>query len=169
MSLLTTPRVISDISRLEHYQHSRYRVYPQDVGATITLAADEAANTFGGWTEIVPINTVGFAYDVRGLVIEAFNAATTLFVQLGFSIAAVTEPTTAQIMGERRLLLTTPIGKATEVLEFFSQNIPANAKLWGQMKTASVVADEAEISVVLTRHMEITNPIAKLTTWPWAV
>jgi len=159
--------IVDNIAVLEHHDHSRSRVYPQDVGAVITLVADAVADTFGDWTEIIPINTVGFAYEVVGLVIEALNAATTCLIQLGFSIADGSDPTTAQILGERRVLLPTPIARATEVLEVFSQNIPANGKLWGRMKTASVAADEAEISVVVLRHKEITNPIAMLTTWPW--
>ena len=71
-------------------------------------------------------------------------------------------------MGERRIILGTPISKATEILEFYSQNCPANSKLWGRIKTASVNADQLEVSVVVIRHIEITNPIAMLTTWPWS-
>lgn len=160
--------LLDNIAILEHHIHSRCRVYPQNVGTTITLVADAAANTFGAWTEIVPIDTVDFIYEVVGLVIEALNASTTLLIQLGYSIVDGTEPTTAQIMGERRILLPTPVARATEILRFFSQNCPANAKLWGRMKTASVAADEAEISVVVIRHIEITNPVAKLATWPWS-
>ena len=33
---------------------------------------------------------------------------------------------------------------------------------------ASGNADELEVSVVVIRHVEITNPIAQLTTWPWS-
>lgn len=154
---------------LDHYGHSRNRVYPQDVGATITLAAAAAANTFGNWTQIIPITTVGFGYEVPGLVIKAADAATTYLVQLGFSLLDGSEPTTAQITGERRVLLPTPVGKATELLDIMSQNIPANAKLWGRLKTASIAADELEISVVVTRHQAMIKEIPKLTTWPWAV
>jgi len=113
----------------EHHEHSRSRVYPQDVGATKTLAAGAPANTFGSWAEIIPIDTVDFCYEVVGLVIEAADAATTYFIQLGYSTAGGSDPITSQIMGERRLILGTPINKATEILEFWSQNCPANAKL----------------------------------------
>ena len=158
-----------NVSVLQHHMHSRTRVYPQDVGATITLAAHATANTFGDWTQIIPITTIGFEYKVIGLVIEQVNAVTTYFVQLGFSIVDGSDPTTAQILGERRIkLVTVPIAKATELLEFYSKECPANAKLWGRLKTASVAADEAEVSVAVMRHLEITNPLAHLTTWPWA-
>ncbi|GAI05331.1 unnamed protein product [marine sediment metagenome] len=161
--------ILANIAAVEHHEHSRCRVYPQDVGATITLAANAAANTFGNWTEIIPIDTVGFEYEVVGLVIEAANAATTYFIQLGFSTVGGSDPTTAQVLGERRLLLPTPINKATELLDYYSQNSPANSKLWGRVKTASLAADELEVSVVIIRHIEITNPIPYLATWPWAV
>lgn len=159
--------LLTNIAVLEHHEHSRCRVYPQDVGATITLAANAAANTFGSWTQIVPIGTVGFDYEVVGLVIEAANKATTYFIQLGFSTVALTDPTTAQILGERRILLPSPVGKATELLDYYSQNCPANAKLWGKVKSATLTADELEVSVVIIRHIEITNSIPHLTTWPW--
>lgn len=159
---------LGNLAKREHHEHSRSRVYPQDVGATKTLTANAVANTFGNWAEIIPITTVDFCYELVGLVIEATNAATTYFIQVGFSTAGGSDPTTAQIMGERRLILGTPISKATEILGFWSQNCPANAKLWGRIKTASVNADELEVSVVVIRHIEITNPIAMLTTWPWS-
>jgi len=164
-----TSDTLYNVSVLEHHEHSRCRVYPQDVGATITLAAAAAANTFGNWMQIVPITTIGFCYEVVGLVIEAADAATTYLVQLGFSTADGSDPTTAQILGERRTLLPSPVNKATELLDYYSQDCPANAKLWGRVKTASVAADELEVSVVIIRHIEITNAIPYLTTWPWAV
>ncbi|GAG93385.1 unnamed protein product [marine sediment metagenome] len=159
--------LLTNVAVLEHHDHSRCRVYPQDVGATITLVAGAAANTFGNWTPIIPLTTIGFGYEVVGLVIEAANKTTTYLIQLGFSTVALTEPTTAQILGERRVLLPSPIGKTTELLDYYSQDCPANAKLWGKVKSATVTADELEVSVVVIRHQEITNPIPMLTTWPW--
>ena len=160
--------LLTNIAVLQHHIHSRTRVYPQDVGATVTLEADAAANTFGLWTQIVPINTIDFMYMVIGLIIEAANAATTYLIQLGYSIVAGTDPTVAQIIGERRTLLPSPVNKATEILELSAASCPANAKLWARIKTASTNADELKVSVLITRHHAITNPIDKLTTWPWS-
>ena len=165
----TIENTIANIAVLFHHIHSRTRAYPQDVGATITLVADAAANTFGAWTQIIPINTVDFDYMCEGIVIEAVTAATTYFIQLGYSITAGDDPTTAQILGERRTrLVTVPVARATEELIIAAMHCPANAKLWGRLKTASVIADQAEISVVVTRHTSITNHIAHLLTWPWS-
>jgi len=160
--------LLANIAVLQHHIHSRTRVYPQDVGATITLAADAVANTFGSWTQIVPIDTIDFMYMVKGIVIEAVDAATTYLIQLGYSIVDGSDPTTLQILGERRLLLPTPVTKATELLSLSAAHCPANAKLWGRLKTASIAADEAEVSVVVVRHLDITNPIAQLETWPYS-
>jgi len=157
-----------NLSVLEHHIHSRSRAYPQDIEETIILAATATADTFGSWTEIIPIDTVDFIYEVIGVVVEAIDAATTILIQLGYSIVDGSDPTTAQIMGERRLILPTPVSKATEILQLYSQNCPANAKLWGRLKTASGAADEVEISVVVRRHLEITNPQDMLATWPWS-
>ena len=160
---------IANIASLFHHEHSRTRVYPQDVGVTITLAADAAANTFGSWTQIIPINTVDFEHMVEGVHIEAVDGATTYFIQVGYSITDGDDPTTAQILGERRIrVVTVPIARATEALALQASHCPANAKLWGRLKTASTDADEAEVSAVITRHTSITNHIAHLATWPWS-
>lgn len=159
--------LLNNIAIIEHHEHSRCRVYPRDVEDTITLAANAVADTFGSWIQIIPIDTVDFCYEIVGMVIEAADKATTYFIQLGYSIVDGSEPTTVQIMGERRVLLPSPVNKAMELLDFYSQNCPADAKLWGRIKTASVTADELKVSVVIIRHVEITNPILLLATWPW--
>ena len=160
--------LLDDVAVQQHHIHSRARVYPQDVGATITLAAFATANTFGSWTQIVPINTIDFMYMAIGIVIETVNASTTYLIQLGYSITDGDDPTTAQILGERRLLLPTPVNKATELLTIHAFHCAANAKLWGRLKSASGAADQLGISVVIIRHRMISNPITNLTTWPWS-
>jgi len=161
--------ILANVAVVDHHKHSRCRVYPQSIKNTITLVADAAVDTFGNWTEIIPIDTVDFDYEIVGIVVEAVDAATGYFFQLGFSTVDGSDPTTAQILGERRLrIVTVPIAKANEMVEFYSQDCPSNAKLWGRLKTASLAADEADISVVVLRHQEVTNPIAPLATWPWA-
>ncbi|MBA7516355.1 hypothetical protein ES705_08403 [subsurface metagenome] len=158
--------ILANVAVLEHYAHSRSRVYPQDIREVAELVA-AGANVFGDWIEIIPIGTVNFDYEVTGFVIEEADAAGTYLIQLGFSIED-TDPTTAQIAGERRTLLPTPVTKATELLEIKSQNIPANAKLWGRVKSKAGGAETLGVSVVVARHLEITNSIAKFATWPWA-
>lgn len=157
-----------NLAAIEHDQHSRSRVYPQDIEAVATLIAGTPANTFGSWIQIIPIDTVDFLYEVGGIVVEVANAATTYLIQLGFSLVDGTDPVESQIAGERRTLLPSPIGKATEELHIDSQDIPANAKLWGRIKSASGAADQLGISVVWSRHIEITNPIDMLETWPYS-
>jgi len=167
VSLLLTPRVIRDIASLEHYGHSRWRVYPQIVSNSALLAAGTPADTFGDWVQIVPINTVPFGFDVIGLVIEQVDTATVYHIQLGHS-ATANPPGANYESGERRLrVATTPIARATELLAIQSQNIPANNSVWGRLKTASGDADTANISIILSRHIETSDPIPKWPAFPW--
>ncbi len=159
--------VLGNVAILEHYNHSRSRVYPQDIRLVAELVA-AAANVFGDWVEIIPIDTVDFDYEATGFVIEEADAAGSYLVQIGFSLVALTEPTTTQIAGERRIKLPTPVTQSTGILEIKSQNIPANAKLWGKVKSKAGGSETIGISVSVARHIEITNPIAKLVTWPWS-
>ena len=159
--------LLTNIAAVDHYEHSRWRVYPQDVGVVATLTADAVANTFGNWTQIIPLTTVPFDYDVIGVVIESVTAATTYHIQLGYNIVDSDPPANYEA-GERRVrLVTVPITRATELLAIMSQNIPANAKLWGRIKTASTNADSCEVSVVLARHIEVTNPVPIYPAFPW--
>lgn len=168
MSLLVIPRVIHDISVIEHHWHSRWRVYPQDISSSVPLVAGTPANTFGSWVQIIPINTVPFVFDVVGLVIEQVDAITIYHIQLGSSLT--TDPPGANDeTGERRLRIAeAPIARATELLAVRGQDIPANSSFWGRLKTASGDADTANISIVLSRHVEISDPIPKWgATFPW--
>ncbi|MBA7564456.1 hypothetical protein ES708_06119 [subsurface metagenome] len=161
------PGAAADLAALEHYHHSRYRVYPQDIEAVADLIA-AGADEFGSWAQIIPIDTVDFDYEVTGFVIEEAAVATSYLVQLGFSLTALAEPTEAQTAGERRTRLPVPATKSTELLEIRSQNIPANAKLWGRVKSKAGGTETIKISVVVARHIEITNPVMKLAIWPWS-
>ena len=130
------------------------------------MAANATANVFGDWVEIIPLNTVPFEYDVIGLVIEIVSAATTYHVQLGYSSDAA-EPLANDEAGERRVKYGAFPTRATELLQIQSQKVPANTKLWGRVKTASINADTCGVSVVLSRHVEVSNPVLKYGAFPW--
>ena len=71
-------------------------------------------------------------------------------------------------MGERRCrIVTVPIARATELLAIHSQEMPAKSKVWARLKTASGNPDEAEISVVLSRDVEVTKPVPLWPAFPW--
>jgi len=167
MSLLLTPRVIRDISTVEHHDHSRFRVYPQVVTDSVELEAGTPANTFGDWTQIIPVDIVPFCYDVIGVVLEQVSVGTTYHIRLGYS--PTTDPPGANYeIGERRVRLTTvPIAFATELLIVRGQDIPANSSFWGRLKTATGNADTADISIALTRHVGISSPLSKWPAFPW--
>ena len=161
--------LLYNLTALAHHLDARSRVYPQTAGATVTLVSDGVANTFGSWTEIIPFETIPFGYKVLGISIYGVDVASDYFIQLGYSLIALTEPTTAQILGEREMRITdTPISQATALLDFYSGDCPANAKLWARLKTDGGATDEAYITALVTRHIGLKEAIAKLGTWPWA-
>jgi len=90
-------------------------------------------------------------------------------IQLGYSITDGDDPTTAQILGEREKRITdVPIAQATALIDFYCESCPANAKLWGRLKTDGGATDETYITVVILRHVPVRGPIARLATWPWS-
>jgi len=163
--------ILYNTASLAHHFDARSRVYPQTAGLTVTLISDAVANTWGVWTVIVPINIIGFDYKPVGIVIDGVDAASVYFIQLGYTITDdATTPTISQILGEREKRITdVPIAQATEMLDFYTRPCPANAKLWGRLKTDGGATDEVYITVVILRHVGVTNEIPWLTTWPWAV
>lgn len=153
------------------HAHSRSRVYPQDASAVIQITADAAADTWGAWTEIIPINTVDFkdGYMIPSFVMEEAGAGATYIVQLGYSTVDADDPTITQILGERRVrTIGTPIKSVHADYDIYSGHAPKNAKLWGRIQSSSINADTMDISVVVLRHFPITNHIAHVATWPWA-
>ena len=158
-----------NIKALAHHEDSRTRVYPQVAGATITLISDGVADTFGAWTEIIPIDTIDFAYKVVGMTIYGVDAASDYFIQLGHSHTDGDDPTTAQIMGEREIRITdVPIAQATALLDFHCSGCDANNKLWGRLKTDGGATDEVYITVTVVRHIELRGAFDTLATWPWS-
>jgi len=160
--------VQDDIAAIEHHWHSRWRVYPQDVQLSITLAAGAVANTFGDWVLIVPLNTVPFPFDIVGIVVEqADTTLTTYFVQVGYNtINAV--PGVNMEMGERRFRIAeTPIKNASEVLQIRSQEIPANSTVWGRVKASGGTSEELEVSVVIARHVKVEREVPLWPAFPW--
>ena len=49
-----------DFGHLEHDFIHRPRPYPYDTGQVLTATADAVANTFGAYTQLIPINTYDF-------------------------------------------------------------------------------------------------------------
>lgn len=161
-------RVLSDVSVIEHHWHSRWRVYPQDVTSSITLAAAAVANTFGDWALIIPLNTIPFDFDILGIVVEeADTNLTTYFIQLGYNTINVA-PGANMELGERRFRIAEqPIRNASEILHIQSQEIPANGTVWGRLKASGGTSEEVEVSVVLDRHIDVEHEIPVYSAFPW--
>lgn len=165
MSLLSGAK--GDIGVLEHHIHSRWRVYPQNISNTVQLTAAAEANTFGSWALVIPLNAVLFDFDIIGMVVDAVSAATYYHIQLGYNPENA-EPGENMEMGERRLkIVTQPIARATEILTVYSQNIPANSTVWARLKTATGNEDTADISLVLSRHIDVSRELPLWPAFPW--
>jgi len=158
--------VQDDVGVVEHHWHSRWRVYPQDIRLVATIQA-AAANVFGTWVNMVPLNTIPFDFDIIGLVIEKVTDATRYHIQLGYNTINA-QPGANMELGERRIrLVTTPIARATELLNIRSQDVPANSTVWARMKTEAGGSEEAEISVVIARHIEVSHKVPIYPAFPW--
>lgn len=166
-SLSDLDQIITDVAVVDFHVHSRWRVYPQDATVAPLLAAAGVANTFGGWVEIIPLNTVPFPFHVIGFCICQVSAATNYHIQIGYNTVNA-DPGANMEMGERRFrIATTPIAKQSELLEIYSQGVPANSRVMGRLKTASGAADTANVNVVITRHIEVEDEVQMWPAFPW--
>ena len=156
-----------DLSAIELHWHSRWRVYPQDVTESINIIAPQT-NIFGDWTLIIPLNTVPFGFDIIGVVVEeASTTLTTYFIQIGYNTIDA-EPGTNMEMGERRFRIAeTPIKNANELLPIRSQDIPANASVWGRLKSSSGSTTFIKISAVIDRHVAVEREVPLYPAFPW--
>ena len=160
--------LLSNLALNYHQSHARTRVYPQEPSSVIQIATAAAADTWGSWTQVIPINTIDFDYTVLKVMVEQSGAAATYIGQLGYSTVDGTDPTTAQIIGEQRFkVIGTPIKNFYSDLTLLGGHTPANAKLWGRLKSETTNTDTVDISIVVTKLTEITNPVTPVATWPW--
>lgn len=160
-------QILEDIGIAHWKEHSRDRVYPQDITQGVTLTAAAIANTFGGWAEIIPLNTIPFPFHVIGFCICEVSAVGNYFIQLGHN-TVLADPGANMEMGERRArFVTHPITRATELLLIHGHGIPANSRVMGRLKTASGAADTANITVVITRHLETSDVPTLWPAFPW--
>jgi len=160
--------VLEDLGVLDHHVHSRWRVYPQNVStAGIQLVADAAANTFGDWVEIIPLNTIPFPFEVVGLVVEQVSAVATYHIQFGYNIINA-DPGTNMEMGERRVrIVGLPVAREGELLHIHSQGLPAGSRVMGRVKTETLVADWARATLVFSRHVGVHHESSLWPAFPW--
>ena len=164
---ITLTDVLDDIAVLDHHTHSRWRVYPQDVTAAPVVTAGTPANTFGSWVQAIPLNTIPFPFHIIGFCVCLVSAATNYHLRLGYNTINA-DPGPNMELGERRFrIATVPIAKQTELLEIYSQGIPANSRVMAKLKTASGALDTANITLVLTRHVDILRPVPLWPAFPW--
>ncbi len=159
--------VLRDLGIVGFHFMGRWRVYPQDITDSPLLTAAGVANTFGGWAEVIPLNTIPFPFHVIGFCVCQVSAPTSFFIQLGYNTVNA-DPGTNMEMGERRFkIVTHPIAKQTEIMKIFSQGVPANSRVMGRLKTASGNPDTVNIDVVVSRHLPFKDEIQLWSAFPW--
>jgi len=161
--------ILYDLSIVEHETCNRIRIYPREPSEVISINSDAAADTWGDWTEVVPINTIGFEYQPVGVMVENVDAVATYMIQFGYSTVDGDDPVTSQTVGEQRWPAFAFPLKAP-MLDLFLQGreCPTNSKLWARIKTETTNVDNCVISITIARHVPITNELGHLATWPWA-
>jgi len=162
--------LLANLAKSYHQSHARTRVYPRVSSSVIQVASAANADTFGAWTQAVPIDTIDFDYTLLYFMVEQVGAAGTYIIQFGYSTVDGDDPTTAQMAGEQRFkALGTPIKTYHADLDVRGGHCPANSKLWVRTMTENAAQqDTCDISLVIIPLREITNPITPHATWPWA-
>jgi len=167
LTLNELARVLSDVGIVGFHFMGRWRVYPQDITVAPLVTAAGVANTFGNWAEIIPLNTIPFPFHVIGICVCQVNANTNYHIQVGYNTVNE-DPGTNMEMGERRFRIAdSPIARQTELMQIFSQGVPANSRVMARLKTASGAADTANMNVVISRHLNLVDMPALWPAFPW--
>lgn len=157
-------KVLQDIANFKHGDlESRMRVYPRTPSATIRLAPNAAADTWGDWTEVIPAGTVNFPFHIVGVLAENQQGADTWIGQFACSAT----PTGAEYMGEWRLKLG-GLGNffPTNFIPVKGAGLPIGCAVWGRVMSAAG-NNWVDISVTLTRHFPLEKSVTPWPTWPW--
>ena len=92
--------VDSDVVLVDQHSHARIRTYPRTTAAALLVnLTDGGANTFGAWTNILPIGTVTMPFYISGFDVEVAPADTYMI-----QFASAAAPTDAEIIGEGRFI-----------------------------------------------------------------
>ena len=156
-----------DLGRLEHDIVNRPRPYPYDVTSVLTITDGGVANTFGGYTELIPKETFDFGDDnnrvqVLGLVIHSMSANADYLLEFYKSPKGSYIPIGAirwvranvQI---RSFILRNPCRP-------FSSDETA---LHGRLKTSVATGENITCSLLVTRFIPTEHKIPVSTgTWP---
>jgi len=130
-----------DIGEVEHHATA---IFPDDTNLTCTLAAAEAANTFGTWAEIQDSATTTFSSKLASneghlvsMVIESLSEIDTIYL-LEISYGA-----DKTILTRWRFAGTTKFQNPSHQNRIRAVHIPAGETIYYRMKTATAVADTA--------------------------
>jgi len=157
-------RILVDIGVLDHAEHSRQRVYPQEANVELRLTAPAAVNTFSAWTALIPVGVVHIPYHITGLVPENVEAADTFFIELATSAT----PTSDEYIGQLRLRMGDPAIYLATMAPLLVKmgEIEKDYGVWGRIKAASAGGFWIDFSFILTVWLQVSTHIT-LEEFPW--
>lgn len=159
-------KLAQDHAYIEHDIINRPRPYPYDTNAFLTVNDGGAANVFGAYTQLIPINTFDFGdpknrVQIIGLCICAMSANATYILEFYKLIGGVYIPLGAvrwrrQGAVTRSFLINNPCRP-------FSNDETA---LYGRLKTSVATGENIQCSLLLTRFFP-TSVCIKVSTGVW--
>jgi len=156
--------LLTDMITSEQNLHSRTRVYPRTTtAASYTNITDGGVNTFGAWTNIIPVGAVTMPYHLHGYK-PIVAPADTYTIQFARSAT----PTAAQMLGEDVFEAGAAFFPIPPLL-ICSRDMPARTGIWARIMSR-VGGRTVQVSLTLNRAYtyvgEEYRP-APWPTWPW--
>jgi hypothetical protein len=157
--------ILTDMARVGYTTvHSRIRMYPQSIATALRLTAGGVSDTYGSWTELIPINTITFNYLIAGVLFENWEGKDKFMIQLAKSAT----PSDDDYVGEFRV--TTPIADdwitAVPII-VKSAKIPANSALYGRVKALSANGYWVDFSLGIAPMIDLQVAATVASAWPW--
>ena len=161
-------RVREDLSYIEHDMINRPRPYPYNVSNFLTITDGGAANVFGNYTQLIPINTYDFGDDpnrvqVLGLCVCDMSANANYLVEFYKLVDG-----TYIALGATRFRR---LGASVRSFLIHNPCRPFNndeTALYGRLKTSVATGENIECSLIVARYLptSICQP-SSTGAWPW--
>lgn len=158
--------LLTNFVTFDQCEHSRVRVYPRTTAAAdlVNLIDGLAANTFGAWTNLIPIGTITMPFYIIGFDVEVAPADTYMI-----QFASSATPTDVQIIGEGRFVESGIAVIPTAPIPIEGRGLPAQTGVWARIMSR-VGNRTINISLKIDRDYTFIGEQYRPTlwpTWPW--
>lgn len=157
-----------DLGKIEHNFIDRPRPYPYDVTAVLTVTDGGVANTFGAYTELIPINTFDFGdinnrVQVLGLCVCSMSANANYLVEFSKLIGGIYTP-----LGAIRFRRSSPLVRSFLVQNPCRPFSNDETALYARLKTSVATGENIECSLLVSRFLPTDYKIPLSSgTWPF--